>query len=350
MSTDAETGTLQLQFEGDTQTFELNFGDALSPLAVTAADLRDYAVVEREPLSGAYRGFKILTAPPPSSGGIGVLQMLGMLDGSGYEEPGHGSAATIHYMAEAMRRFYADRSEHLADPGFHQVPVDELISKSYIRRRRSTIDRERATASDTVHPGEPAARESSQTTHLSIMDQEGNAVALTYTLNGGYGSGVTVPGLGFLLNNEMDDFAARPGEANMFGLVQGEANRIEPGKRPLSSMTPTIVTRSGKPYLILGAPGGGRIITGVFQVLVNVLDFDMNIEEAVSRPRFHHQWRPDKLYLEDGFSPDTIALLRARGHQIDSASTVGRVEAIRVEDGWLEGATDRRGAGKAAGY
>ncbi|MCP5117863.1 MAG: gamma-glutamyltransferase, partial [bacterium] len=184
----------------------------------------------------------------------------------------------------------------------------------------------------------------------SIIDPRGNAVALTYTLNGGYGSGVTAPGLGFLLNNEMDDFSAKPGEPNMSGLVQGEANAIEPGKRPLSSMTPTIVVRDDKPYMVLGAPGGPRIITGVLQVLVNALDFKMNIKEAVDRPRFHHQWKPDQLSLEEGFSPDTIDLLRARGHRIGSASSVGRVEAILVNDGWLEGATDRRGHGKAAGY
>ena len=316
----------------------------------TLSDLKDYAAVERKPLTGQYRGYGIVTAPPPSSGGVGILQMLGMLKGSGYDRTGAGSAATIHYVAEVMRRFYADRSEHLADPDFYPVPVSGLLDKAYLRKLRRSIDPERASSSDRIHPGDPAAYESSETTHFSIVDADGNAVSLTCTLNGGYGSGVTAPGLGFLLNNEMDDFSAKPGEPNASGLVQGEANAIAPGKRPLSSMTPTIVVRDGRLFMVLGAPGGSRIISGVLQVLLNVVDFKMNIQDAVDRPRFHHQWKPDKLYMEEGFSPDTVALLSARGHRIAPASSVARVEAILIDDGWLAGATDGRGHGKAAGY
>ncbi len=317
---------------------------------ITLTDLKSYAVVERKPLLGRYKGYDLITAPPPSSGGIGLLQMLGVLEGSGYEKSGAGSAASIHFVAEAMRRYYADRSEHLGDPDFFRVPLSGLISKQYIERLRASIDRGRATPSAQVRPGNMADYESSETTHLSIVDADGNAAALTYTINGGYGSGVTAPGLGFLLNNEMDDFTAKPGEPNMFALVQGEGNIIQPRKRPLSSMTPTIVLRDGKLHLVLGAPGGGRIITGVTQVLLNVLDFGMGIQKAVDAPRFHHQWQPDTLRVESDVSPDTIELLRARGHAVEPISNVALVEAIRVNGGWLEGATDRRAHGKAAGY
>lgn len=317
---------------------------------ITLEDLKNYRAVEREVLRGAYRGYEILTAPPPSSGGVGLLQMLGMLESSGYERSGFGAATTIHFVAEVMRRFYADRSEFLADPDYFPVPVKRLLDPGYLARRRRSIDPDRATPSEELRPGEGLASESEQTTHLSVVDAEGNAVALTYTINGGFGSGVTVPGLGFLLNNEMDDFAAKPGAPNMFGLVQGEANAIEPGKRPLSSMTPTIVLREGKLFLVLGAPGGSRIINGVLQVLLNVADFKMNIQDAVDRPRFHHQWKPDTLFMEDGFSPDTVELLVRRGHRISRISSVALVEAIMAHEGRLEGATDRRGHGKAAGF
>lgn len=317
---------------------------------ITVADLKGYAVVERRPLVGRYRGCEIITAPPPSSGGVGILQMLGILEGSRYEKTGAGSAAAIHYMAEAMRRYFADRSEYLADPDFVHVPVAGLLDKRYIARRRESIDRERATPSERVRPGNPAAYESSDTTHYSIVDAEGDAVAVTYTLNAGYGCGVTVPGLGFLLNNEMDDFAAQPGTPNRKGLVQGEANAIAPGKRPLSSMTPTIVLRQGRLYLVAGSPGGPRIITTVLQVLLNVLDFGMNLQDAVDRPRFHHQWLPDELYVEPGFSPDTLALLESRGFRLEQAPSIGEVAAILSDGGWLQGAADSRVEGKAAGY
>jgi gamma-glutamyltranspeptidase/glutathione hydrolase len=316
----------------------------------TSEDLKSYAVVERRPLTGRYKGYDIITAPPPSSGGIGILQMMGVLEGSGYEKQGAGSAAAIHYVAEAMRRFYADRSKHLADPDFHPVPVKGLLDARYIWRIRASIDPQRATPSDEIRPGDPEAHESGETTHFSIVDAEGNAAGLTYTLNGSYGNGVTVPRLGFLLNNEMDDFAVKPGEPNMFGLVQGEANAIQPGKRPLSSMTPTIVLRDGKLYMVVGAPGGSRIINGVLQVLLNVIDFGMNIQDAIDAPRFHHQWQPDKLYLERGFSPDTIRLLEEKGHKIESIKNVAVVEGILIDDGWLQGGSDGRLTGVSAGY
>lgn len=321
---------------------------------ITLADLKNYQAVERAPLRGRYRDFEVITSPPPSAGGVGFLQMFGMLEGSGYEKGGAGSAASVHYVAEVMRRFYADRSEYFGDPDFFKVPIPKLLDPRYIASRRSTIDPQHATSSEQIRPGKLNMYESTETTHYNVIDSEGNAVAVTYTLNGGFGSGVTAPGLGFLLNNEMDDFAAKPGEENMFHLIQGEANAIQPGKRPLSSMTPTILLRGGKLYMVIGAPGGGRIINGVFQVMLNVVDFHMNMQEAIDFPRFHHQWMPDELYLEKGFSPDTMALLRGMGHKIaayDARSPeIARVEAILNDGGWLQGASDGRGNGKAEGY
>jgi gamma-glutamyltranspeptidase / glutathione hydrolase len=319
---------------------------------ITLADLKDYQAVERKPLLGKYKNYEIITAPPPSSGGIGMLQILGMLEGSGYEKTGFGSAASISYVAEAMQRFYADRSEYFGDPDFFKVPIVGLLDPAYIKKRAATINRDRATPSDDVKPGKPAGSEGTETTHYSVVDAEGNAVAVTYTLNGGYGNGITVPGLGFLLNNEMDDFAAKAGAANMFGLVQGEGNTIRPGKRPLSAMTPSIILRDGKLFMTVGAPGGSRIITAVTEVFLNVADFGMNAQDAVDAPRFHHQWQPDILYLEKGFSPDTVDLLKQRGFKVDYAPgvVVARVEAIVIDGGWLQGGSDGRAVGKAAGY
>ena len=318
---------------------------------ITLADLKAYRAVEREPLKGTYNGYQIVTAPPPSSGGIGILQMLGVLQGSGYEKYGWGSANHIHFLAETMRRYYADRSEYLGDPDFYKVPLRSLLHPKYIDQLRASIDRDRASTSERIRPGKLTAFESSETTHFSIVDAQGNAVSMTYTLNGSYGSGVTVPGLGILMNNEMDDFASKPGTPNMFGLVQGEANAIEPGKRPLSSMTPTIVTKDGKLFMVVGGPGGGRIITSVLQTITNVIDFGMNVRDAVDSPRFHHQWMPDMITLEGGFSPDTVRLLEQRGHKVQTSSSVARIFAIVVQpDGWLSGAADGRSYGKAAGY
>jgi len=329
---------------------------------ISLADLKSYTAVERAPLTGSYRGYGVIAAPPPSAGGIGILQMLAMLEGTGYEKSGFGSAATIHYTAEVMRRFYADRSEYLGDPDFVKIPLARLLDPAYIQQRRATIDPAKATPSTTIRPGLGAwGHEGTETTHYSVVDAEGNAVAITYTLNDGFGNGVTVPGLGFLLNDEIDDFASKPGSPNMFGLIQGEANSIQPGKRPLSSMTPTILTRDGKLFMTVGAPGGSRIISAVLQVILNVIDFEMNAQDAVDAPRFHHQWAPDKLYLERGISPDTIALLKSRGHDVDNSLglVLARVEAIVSRGGWpakgplqgmLEGGSDGRGSGKAAGY
>jgi gamma-glutamyltranspeptidase/glutathione hydrolase len=320
---------------------------------ISSSDLANYRAIEREPLTGKYRSnFQLITAPPPSSGGIGILQMMGMLEGTGYADFGAGSAASIHYLAESMRRFFADRSKYMADPDFVKVPLTGLLDPTYLARRRSTIDRERATPSEQLKPGNPAGAEALETTHYNVVDSEGNAVAVTYTLNGSYGSGITVPDLGFLLNNEMDDFAAQPGTANMFGLVQGEANAIQPDKRPLSSMAPTIVLRDGKLFLVAGSPGGSRIPSAILQAILNLIDFGMNVQDAVDAPRIHHQWQPDKLYLERGISPDTVRLLKARGYEVDQSAGIGigRVEAIANQDGGLQGGSDGRGSGKAAGY
>jgi gamma-glutamyltranspeptidase/glutathione hydrolase len=317
---------------------------------ITLEDLKGYKAVEREPLKGTHRGYEILTAPSPSSGGIGILQMAEMLEGTGYEKHGAGSAASTHFIAEVMRRYFADRARYLGDGDFLKLPVAGLLDAAYIARRRATIDPEKATPSEVISAGAPAGAESIETTHFNVVDAEGNAVALTYTINGSYGSGVTPAGLGFLLNNEMDDFASQPGKPNMYGLIQGEANAIQPRKRPLSAMTPTIVSKDGKLFMVLGAPGGPRIISGVLQVMLNVLDFGMNVQQAVDQPRLHHQWKPDTLYVERGFSPDTRALLESRGHKLADTPSVASVEAIVIGDGWLQGAQNGRSAGKAAGY
>ncbi len=239
---------------------------------ISLDDLHQYQAIERKPLEGSYHGYGIVTAPPPSSGGVGLLQILGMLEGSGYEKSGAGSAASIHYVAEAMRRFYADRSEYLGDPDVSPLRVAELLDPAYLRQRRASIQPDRATPSAEVRPGLPGKEGGTQTTHFNVVDAAGNAVAVTYTLNDRYGNGITIPGLGFLLNDEMDDFTSKPGSPNGFGLIQGEVNAIAPGKRPLSSMTPTILTRNGQFYMALGGPGGSRIITSVLQVLLNVVD------------------------------------------------------------------------------
>ncbi|MCZ2157661.1 MAG: gamma-glutamyltransferase [Bryobacterales bacterium] len=317
---------------------------------ITLADLKTYRAVERQPLRTDYNGYTILTAPPPSSGGVGLVQMLGMLSGSGYAIGGFNAASTWHYLAEVMRRYYSDRSEFLADPDFYEVPLTRLLDKGYLIARRSSIDRERATPSAQIRPGAAAGYESLETTHFSVMDSEGNAVSMTYTLNGNYGSGVTVPGVGMLLNNEMDDFATVPGQPNMFGLVQGEANRVEPGKRPLSSMTPTIVERDGKVRMVVGAPGGGRIINAVLQAILNVIDFGMDAQSAVDAPRIHHQWMPDILYVQPGVSPDSVAILERMGHRVSRTERIGDLQTIVVNGEWLEGGSNAIPHGGAVGY
>lgn len=318
---------------------------------ITLDDLKQYRPVERTPLNGSYRGYEIITAPPPSSGGVGVIQMLNMLEESGYERSGAGSAAAIHYVAETMRRYFADRAAYFGDPDFVSVPVERLTRKSYARQRAATIDRGRAGRSPEMPPGLSADSESTETTHYSVVDAEGNAVSVTYTLNGSYGSGVTAIGTGVLLNNEMDDFSSKPGAPNNAGLLTSEQNAIAPGKRPLSSMTPTIVARDGKLFLVVGSPGGPTIISTVLQVIINVIDFEMNLQQAVDFPRFHHQWMPDRLRIErHGHSQDTVERLRQRGHSLAFVEKQGRVMAIQATDQWLLGAADARSEGRAEGY
>ncbi len=324
---------------------------------ITAEDLKKYKVGDIAPLTGDYKGFHLISAPPPSAGGVGLLQILGMLEGTGYDKDGPNSVRAVHYEAEAMRRFYADRSEYLGDPDFYNVPVKALLAPAYLTRRRNSIDPDHATPSALVEPGLPKTalafafpHESTETTHFNVVDAQGNAVAVTYTLNNSYGNGITAPGLGFLLNDEMDDFSAQPGVPNMFGMVGGDANAIEPGKRPLSSMTPTIITKDGKLLMAVGAPGGSRITTGVAEVILDVLDFGMNAQDAVDLPRFHEQWKPDILYLQNGFPEATAEALKKMGYPIKPTGGVARVEAIVVKNGQLEGGTESRLNGKVAGY
>jgi gamma-glutamyltranspeptidase / glutathione hydrolase len=317
---------------------------------ITMEDLKQYAAIERKPMLGKYKGYDIITSPPPSSGGVGILQMLGVLEGTGYEKAGAGSASVVHYMTEAMRRYFADRAVHLGDSDFVKVPLASLLDPGYILKLRASIDPEKATPSSDVHAAVLTGKESNETTHYTVADGEGNIATVTYTLNGGYGSKVTATGLGFLLNNEMDDFAASPGHPNMFGLVQGEANAIQPRKTPLSSMVPTIVLKDGKPLLALGSPGGPTIINTVLEVMVNVVDFGMNVQEAVDWPRFHHQWMPDTLQMERGYSPDTVAILEKHGYTIRRVGAQGECAAILFENGWLNGAADPRTEGTAKGY
>jgi len=330
---------------------------------ITLADLAGYRPVERAPLSGSYRGYQVLTMPPPSSGGIALLQMLGMLEPHDLKSLGLNSAAKIHLYAEVMRRAFRDRAVYLGDPDFARVPVAGLLDPGYLARLMGDFDPAHATPGDAQAPARPAGvHESDETTQFSVVDSAGNAVSITYTLNGMWGNGVTVTGAGFLLNNEMDDFAAKVGVKNMYGLLQGEANTIAPGKRPLSSMTPTIVLKDGKPYLVTGSPGGPTIISTVLQVVTNVIDFGMGVTQAVDAGRFHHQWQPDVISYEPfATSPDTIELLRAEGHAIAlrrlypnepeaSARTWGDAESILVDPGTglRLGANDLRGADSGA--
>ncbi len=316
---------------------------------VSHRDLANYRVVEREPVEGQYRGYRIASMPPPSSGGVHLVQMLNIIEGWNLPDLGHNSADYIHRLAETMRRAYADRSRYLGDPDFSPVPVAKLIDKDYARRLREDIDTSGATPSGEVSPGGLLAPESPQTTHYATWDQAGNVVSNTYTLNFSYGNGISVTGAGFLLNNEMDDFAAKPGEPNAYGLVGGEANAVEAGKRPLSSMTPTIVFRDGEPVLATGSPGGSRIITATLQLILNTLDFEMNLAEAAAAPRFHHQWLPDKIVVEKGFSMDTLKLLEEMGHSVESSQwSIGRTQSIHRDGDIFTGMTDFRWPGGAA--
>ncbi len=318
---------------------------------ITSHDLKSYKAVTRKPVQGEYRGYKIYSMPPPSSGGVHVIQMLNILEQFPLSSFGHNTAKTIHILAEAMKYAFADRSKHLGDPDFSPIPVSELTSKKYAKFIKDKMDTEKITPSRDIYPGNLNLQEGNNTTHFSVMDRYGNAVSNTYTLNFSYGSKITVPGTGILLNNEMDDFSAKPGSPNAYGLVGGKLNAVAPEKRMLSSMSPTIVMKDGRPFLITGSPGGGRIITTVLQIIINVIDFDMNISEATNAVRVHHQWLPDELQAERGLNEDTINILREMGYRVVIGRTVGVAESIMKKGDHLYGASDpRRPGGLAAGY
>jgi gamma-glutamyltranspeptidase / glutathione hydrolase len=343
---------------------------------ITAKDLAGYEVKEREPVRGSYRGYEIISAPPPSSGGIILVESLNILEGYDLARLGERSSDSVHLTVEGFRRAFFDRSEFLGDPDFAKIPVAQLIDKKYAAAWRNSIDPRHATVSKDLkrpaifteleqyalaHPQPAQLSEGHNTTHYSAIDAEGNAVAVTTTLNDSFGSRVTA-GLGFLLNDEMDDFSSKPNQPNLFGLVQGAANSIGPGKRPLSSMTPTIVLKDGKPFLILGSPGGARIPTTVANILMGVIDYGMNIQESVNAPRFHNQWLPDVINVEEWFSPDTVRSLENKGHKVkmgdpssqppDPYWSDGECIAIDLKTGERLGASDVRnnGNGKATGY
>jgi gamma-glutamyltranspeptidase/glutathione hydrolase len=322
---------------------------------MTLEDLRGYVAKERTPVRGNYRGYEIISMPPPSSGGAVLIEMLNILEGYDLSKLNASSSDRYHLMAEAMRRAFADRAEYMGDSDFVKVPVAGMIEKAYAARLRSTISTERASSSAEVRAGRPAGYESEETTHFTVVDAEGNAVANTYTLNNSYGSAAMAKGTGLLLNDEMDDFAAKPGTPNMYGLIQGERNAVAPKKRPLSAMTPTIVLRKdGSFWFTVGSPGGPTIINTVLCVITNVIDYDMNIQDAIDAPRIHHQWLPDELVGEpSGFSSDTQRALTARGHTLGKLRYLGDAEGIMIEQktGVRLGATDpRRSDGSAIGY
>ncbi len=312
--------------------------------AITVEDMANYKVAMREPVRGTYRGYEVVSMPPPSSGGVHLIQMLNALEGYPISALGQNSGQTIHLMAEVMKLAYADRSEYLGDPDFVDVPVDALTSKEYAADMRAKISADFARPSADIKPADLAPYESDQTTHFSIIDKDGNAVSNTYTINLNYGSGLVAGGTGVLMNNEMDDFSAKPGVPNAFGLVGGDANAIEAGKRPLSSMTPTMVLKDGKVWLVTGSPGGARIITTVLQVVMNMIDHGMNVAEASTAPRVHHQWLPDELRIEEGISLDTQRILQAKGHTLALKEIMGSTQSIMrdPENGSLYGASDPR--------
>lgn len=318
---------------------------------MTMQDLATYKAVERKPITGDYRGYQVVSMPPPSSGGVHIVQMLNMLSQYPIDKMGHNSAATIHVMAESMRRAYADRSLYLGDPDFVNVPVEALTNKQYAKQLANQIDPNKATPSSEVSPGTLLPYESNQTTHYSVVDKFGNAVSNTYTLNFSYGSGLVADGTGVLLNNEMDDFSAKPGTANAYGLIGGKANAVAAKKRPLSSMTPTIILKDNKPYLVTGSPGGSRIITTTLQVIMNVIDHNMNIAEASAAPRFHHQWLPDMIRIEKGLNVDTINLLEGKGHKVEVKAAMGSTQTIMLSEEGVYGASDpRRPSALSLGY
>ncbi len=319
---------------------------------ITLDDLENYEAKWRTPLIGNYRGYKIISMPPPSSGGVALLQLLSAVEPFDIAKRGHNTAKSMHVITEAERRVYADRATHLGDPDFWEVPVEALIEYGYNESRMANFTEDSVTRSQLINAGTPVPVESESTTHFSIVDKQGNAVSVTTTLNGGFGSKVFVAGAGFLLNNEMDDFSIKPGVPNYYGLIGGEANAIVPGKRMLSSMTPTIVAKDGKLKMVLGTPGGSTIITSVFQTIMNVIDHKMSMQDAVNAGRFHHQWRPDTVFVEEG-SIDEVEIdrLETLGHYFVDRSGIGKVDAILInEDGKLEAGADKRADDTAAGY
>lgn len=319
---------------------------------ITKADLVAYKAVERQPISGRYRGYEVYSMPPPSSGGIHIVQILNILENFDLAKMGFGSADAMQVTAEAEKYAYADRSQYLGDPDFVSVPWRALTSKAYAKSLAQKIDLAKARPSTEIKPGNLAPYESNQTTHFSVVDKQGNAVSVTYTLNTNFGSGIVAADSGILLNNEMDDFSAKPGTPNVYGLVGGKANAVGPFKRPLSSMSPTIVVKDGKTWLVTGSPGGSRIITTVLQMVVNSIDFGMNVAEATNAPRFHQQWLPDELRVEKGFSPDTLKILESRGQHVKVQPAMGSTQSIMIgPNGMLYGASDPRTPGDlSAGY
>lgn len=311
---------------------------------ITAEDLKTYQAVEREPLQGSYRGVKVVSMPPPSSGGAHLIQMLNILERFPMEQFGHNSADSVHVMTEAMRVAYADRSKYLGDPDYVSIPIDHLTSKKYAYLLAKKIDMNSASPSLAVVPGASmqSPYESHETTHFSVIDAAGNAVSNTYTLNFSYGSKLMVPGTGILLNNQMDDFSSKPGAANAYGLIGGKCNAIEPGKRMLSSMTPTFLFKADGSLVATGSPGGSRIINVVLQMIVNMVDHNLTVAEATVAPRFHHQWFPDVLHVEKGFSPDTIRLLASRGHKVKNQSAMGSTQTVAKQSGVFVGFSDLR--------
>ncbi len=326
---------------------------------ITLEDLAQYQARIRQPVLGSYRGYSIASMPPPSSGGIHLVQILNLLEPYEIGKLGHNGAETIHLMVEAMKLAYADRAVHLGDPDYWKVPIKGLTAKTYAASLAPAIDQTRARPAKEIRAGDPAHYESNETTHYSVMDKYGNVVSNTYTLNFSFGSGITAPGTGILLNNEMDDFSAKAGVPNAYGLLGGEANAVAGGKRPLSSMTPTIVFKDGRPVLATGSPGGSRIITTVLQIIMNVIDHGMNIAQATAAPRIHHQWLPDYIRIEGGLSPDTLSLLAARGHSFKQRWAMGSTQSIMVGNngvlggapsGFLGASDPRRPGALTSGY